>query len=137
MSPPLPPPELASLEKSLANAAGADEQANTRLFLAPQERLESTENDLILKGQELHRQQLNEQDIEDRKQLRAQRKSYADKLFRLIAFWLFGLFLLLAMAGWEVVRFSDSVLITYLTTTTVTVLGLFAIVAKWLFPPLQ
>jgi|GEM_PF-4870000 len=64
------------------------------------------------------------------------RKEYAGKLFWLIVSWLSAVIILIAMAGFRAWGFSlsDSVLIAFITSTTVSVLGLFIVAAKWLFP---
>ena len=81
--------------------------------------------------------------IEDLQSLNAQRKTYAKCLFWLICSWLFGVFVILILVGFgghwygikvEWFKLSDTVLVTYLATTTLNVLGLFIIVANWLFP---
>lgn len=56
-------------------------------------------------------------------------------LFRLIILWLVSVMILTAVCGLKLGGFylSDKVLITYITSTTVSVLGLFHIAARWLF----
>jgi hypothetical protein len=72
------------------------------------------------------------QDIEER-------KTYARRIFGLICSWVAGLFLLLAAQGlgqWWWLKFSlpHPVLLAAIGSTTVNVLGLFYIVAHYLFP---
>ena len=71
------------------------------------------------------------------------RKQSADKLFNLIRCWLIIVTVFLFLAGFEITSFSlkeisfnisDNVLIALITSTTASVLGLYVIVAKWLFP---
>lgn len=64
------------------------------------------------------------------------RKTYTDKLFGLISWWLIIVVYLVILSAFFRPAFtlSDSVLIAFITSTTVTVIGLFIIVAKWLFP---
>jgi Fe2+ transport system protein B len=70
---------------------------------------------------------------EDRHKLRI---PYIDKLFGLTVVWLaivvIFLFLQATTKGWF--HLSDSVLIAFITSTTVAVIGLFMLVGKWLFP---
>jgi hypothetical protein len=56
-------------------------------------------------------------------------------LFWLIVLWLVSVMALTAVAGFHLWGFvlSDKVMITYITSTTVSVLGLFHIAARWLF----
>ncbi len=67
------------------------------------------------------------------------RKEYAGKLFWLIVGWLSVVVVFVALAGFHVGGFSlsDSVLIAFITSTTVSVLGLFIVAAKWLFPSVE
>lgn len=56
-------------------------------------------------------------------------------LFILICSWILSVMTLTAVSGWHLWGFqlSDKVLITYITSTTVSVLGLFTVAANWLF----
>lgn len=63
-----------------------------------------------------------------------QRKIYAALLFCLSLIWLLATGVFLFLAGWGKLKVADSVLIALITTTTANVLGLFYIVARWLFP---
>ena len=63
-----------------------------------------------------------------------ERRIYAEKLFMLSVVWTIFIGAFLVAAGLGNLRVSDSVLIALITTTTANVLGLFYIVAKWLFP---
>lgn len=55
-------------------------------------------------------------------------------LFGLIVAWLVFIAVVLYSSGRGLLVLANSVLITLLTTSTATVLGIFAIAAKWLFP---
>lgn len=58
-----------------------------------------------------------------------------NKLFILMVFWLIITIVTLVLSGGlDSFNLSDAVLITLLSTTTLNVLGIFAIAAKWLFP---
>lgn len=64
----------------------------------------------------------------------SQRKIYALAIFVLSAVWLTFIMFFLWKAGKRLLTVSDPVLIALITTTTINVLGLFYIVARWLFP---
>lgn len=68
-----------------------------------------------------------------------QRRSFAPKLYLLTCVWLGLVTLIVLLQGfsegrWHIFRLDDSVLIALLGTTTVNVVGLFYVVAKYLFP---
>lgn len=75
-------------------------------------------------------------EIEDLVQDRDQRKTYANRLFWLVAVWLVVIGLIVLLHGFSHVPFtlSGTVLTTLIGSTTVSVLGLFAIVVNYLFP---
>ena len=64
------------------------------------------------------------------------RLKYADKVFWLVCVWLSFVIMALGCSGLHIHGFqlSDNVLIAFIVSTTASVIGLFAIVAKWLFP---
>lgn len=63
------------------------------------------------------------------------RIKYANKVFGLVCAWLSCVILIVIFSGFYLWEFnlSDKVLITFIVSTTLNVLGLFAIVAKWIF----
>lgn len=63
------------------------------------------------------------------------RKVYVGLLFGLSVVWLLGVVGFVALTGFRVLGFilSDAVIIAFITSTTVSVLGLFILAAKWLF----
>ena len=68
------------------------------------------------------------QDIEER-------KAYASKIFKLICSWIGGVFFILVMSGFQLhFKLSDSVLIALVGGTTASVIGIFVVVANYLFP---
>lgn len=75
-------------------------------------------------------------DIVQEGELHETRKIYSSRLFWLIVAWLSVVVLFVALTATIKPYFnlSDSVLIAFITSTTVSVLGLFMLVAKWLFP---
>ena len=66
-----------------------------------------------------------------------QRRKYAGDIFVLISIYLVAVFILLVLAGADDNGFtlSNSVLMVILGTTTTTVLGLFYVIVRHLFPP--
>lgn len=64
------------------------------------------------------------------------RTEFAHNLFLLVCTWLICVIAAVLMVGFKFLGFylADNVLIVFITTTTINVLGLFVIVAKWLFP---
>jgi len=66
-----------------------------------------------------------------------ERKKYAAKIFKLICWWVSGLLLVICLSSWAgATRFRTAtpVLLALVGSTTATVLGLFYIVAHYLFP---
>lgn len=66
-----------------------------------------------------------------------ERKKYAGRVFWLVVFWLLAVGAMLFMQGLKSCfsfQLSDTVLITAITTTTASVVGIFLIVANYLFP---
>jgi len=63
------------------------------------------------------------------------RIGYANKIFWLVCIWLAFVVAGVFLEGFPLSGFSlsDKVLIAFITSTTISVLGLFAIVAKWMF----
>ncbi len=64
-----------------------------------------------------------------------ERKLYAHRIFVLVCMWLFLVSLVFVADGNGNLHYSDSVIITLLTTTTANVIGLFILVTKYLFNP--
>ena len=67
----------------------------------------------------------------------AERKNYAAKIFKLICWWVVGLLAVLCLSSWAgATRFRTAtpVLLARVGSTTAAVLGLFYIVAHYLFP---
>lgn len=61
------------------------------------------------------------------------RISVSKKIFLIVICWLFAVIAILIMTGVGLFTFSDKVLITLLTTSSVNVIGLLVIVANYLF----
>ena len=84
-------------------------------------------------GEELARQQEKDR-IEREKDVYTFRKKGYSALFQLICGWLALVGVVLLGVATRCLHLSDTVLVALLTTSTATVLGIFAIAAKWLFP---
>jgi hypothetical protein len=69
--------------------------------------------------------------IDDFKQDTSERKKYANRIFCLVVGWLLGVAVLLLIFHSLV---TERVLIALLSGTTINVLGIFVVVAKYLFP---
>lgn len=78
--------------------------------------------------------QVKEHNLIAERTMLSQRKIYAFAIFLLSAGWLIFIMVFLWKAGKHSLTVSDPVLIALITTTTINVLGLFYIVARWLFP---
>ena len=61
------------------------------------------------------------------------RKAYANKLFKLTCIWITLIFVMLFLQGFNRLLLSDKVLITLISSTTATFLGLFTLVIRYLF----
>jgi hypothetical protein len=70
------------------------------------------------------------------KQDRKERRKYAHRIFCLICVWLGAVGLMIILQGFGALRFrlEATVVVTIVTTTTASVLGVFLIVANYLFP---
>jgi hypothetical protein len=67
-----------------------------------------------------------------------QRRNYARRTFWLTCSWIFLVILIVAASGldikgWRLLKLSDAVIITLITTTTLNVFGFFLLVMKYLF----
>lgn len=74
--------------------------------------------------------------VKSLKQDREQRKTYGNRLFKLVVVWLCVVAIILILAGFKIGQFElpTSVLATLIGGATASVIGLFAIVATYLFP---
>lgn len=75
-------------------------------------------------------------EIENLDQDRDERKKYASRVFWLVVIWLAAIGMILMLQGFGIGKFdlSDSVLLMLIGTTTGSVVGIFLIVANYLFP---
>lgn len=76
------------------------------------------------------------EEYKGKKQDREQRKDFAERIFSFLVFYMatVGVFVLLSGVALNIFHLSDTVLVTMLGTTTANVIGIFIVVAKYLFP---
>jgi hypothetical protein len=98
--------------------------------LIPDEKAYAEEEQLALEAMQL--------DNESKKQDIKARRKYAKRIFSLTKWWLVVVASLVVLDGFGSVygffKIEDNVLVTMLGGTTINILGLFAIVATYLFP---
>ena len=126
----LPPDKLNDL--FLEAELTARQKATTEL-----DRLKIENQKLQIENQGLELQNLRLKDESVRlTELHDTRKQYVGRLFWLITAWLAVVVALVALTATlkNIFTLADSVLIAFITSTTVSVIALFVIVAKWLFP---
>jgi len=110
-----------------------------RLSRIPQERVDNTESKEtvtltdIEKEKSLVELHLRKEELEGKKQDRIQRKGYADKIFILLCVYLSAVMVLLYFNGFKLTTLEGSVLIAIVTTSAANVIGIFVLVAKYLF----
>ena len=105
---------------------------------------DSIQNDVSTSNEEV-RERAEEEVDEDRRakkldndikeQDKDERKTYAERSFSLVSLWLLLIMVIMIAIGLDKMHFSDNVIITLLTTTTVEVIGIYFIVSRYLFPP--
>ena len=78
---------------------------------------------------------LKQEQLDSNKQDRIERKKFSDKIFWMVVSFLSTVLLIVIVCAIKCIPFtlSDSVLIALLTTTTANVIGVYMIVAKYLF----
>lgn len=77
--------------------------------------------------------EMKKEELESRKQDRKQRGRFSIWIFGFMGVYMFLILVALALSGAGVLTLSDTVLVSLLTTTTADVIGIFIIVAKYLF----
>lgn len=101
----------------------------------PSENLEDLKQDYEI---EQLKEQVNDlsQGRRHRDDVHRMRKKFAPWLFGLVCIWLIVVSTAIFFTGFNFYEFnlSDKVLIAFIATTTANVLGLFYVVAKWLYP---
>ncbi|MDQ6786116.1 MAG: DUF3112 domain-containing protein [Acidobacteriota bacterium] len=98
-------------------------------------RIENQKLQIENQGLELQNQRLKDENLR-LTELHDTRKQYVGRLFWLITAWLAIVIALVILTATlkDVFSLDTSVLIAFITSTTVSVIALFVIVAKWLFP---
>jgi lipopolysaccharide export LptBFGC system permease protein LptF len=122
----LPPEEL------IQNVASRE---STESYCLPSE--PEPDLSLDLKEQQLDFQVENlRQELKETKDTHDLRLGYSSRIFWLVCCWLVCVAASVFMSGFNFHGFSlsDNVLIAFITSTTVNVVGLFVVVAKWMFP---
>jgi len=121
-------PDLAEEIQRGAQAEVSTAEANPSLVAAEIEHLKAEQ--LRLKNKRLT------DELQEAKELHKYRKRYTSRLFWIIVLWLIAVntYVILTATRKSSFDLPESVLIAFITSTTVAVIGLFVIVAKWLFP---
>lgn len=110
-----------------------------RLSQIPQERVGNTDNEESVTLKDIEKEKslvdlhLRREELEGRKQDRIQRKGYADKIFILLCVYLLAVMVLLYFNGFGLTNLEGPVLIAIVTTSAANVIGIFILVAKYLF----
>ena len=112
----------------------ADDQL-ARVHFSPDQGTAQFEN-LVAEETAWLNAQMQKENFKTLRQDRKQRRRYSKLLFKLIAVWLSAVGAIVFCHGFTAVPFAldDTVLITLLGTTNGAVLGLFLVVARYLFP---
>ena len=78
---------------------------------------------------------LGQEDIEDRRQDRSERKKYANQTFVFVSIFTGLMMMIIVFTGFSFWGFklSDSILITLITSSLTTVIGIFILVVQYLF----
>ena len=74
-----------------------------------------------------------QEDLNGKQQDREQRGKFANRIFNLMCCYLGAVMIIVILKGAKVLALSDSVVNVLLTTTTANIIGIFMIVAKYLF----
>lgn len=82
------------------------------------------------------RMQCLEHELKELRDKHGLRLTYAGRIFWLVVGWLACVVICIVLAGFKYKGFSlsDTVLVAFITSTTVNVVGLFVMVAKWMYP---
>jgi hypothetical protein len=85
---------------------------------------------------EVHARKCFEDELKQLQDNHDLRLKYVGRIFYLVAVWLGCVVLCVGVSGFNLwgFRLSDTVLIAFISSTTVNVVGLFVLVAKWMFP---
>lgn len=124
-----------SKQRELDQIAKKGQKEFERLKDLPSEEQESVSQRTQEEFTDLERQHRKEE-LRGKQQDREERKRYADLIFKLICYWLIAVFGLLLVQGqdWFHFELSNGVLLAVVGSTTANVLGIFWLVANYLFP---
>ena len=113
----------------------ANEDLENKLSLLsslPSDKSQMTEEYLASKKSGVEVELLKEK-LEGRKQDRMQRGEYANRIFSLVCIYMLAIVVMIILVGFHVLTLDNSVIITLISTTTANIIGVFVIVAKYLF----
>jgi len=125
-----PTPKPEDLNKIIASAAETEQPSPPPDLNLPDLSLELEDHKLEFQLTCL------EEDLKQLQDTHGLRLEYTGRIFILVCAWLACVVTCVVLSGfgrWGF-RLSDSVLIGFITSTTVNVVGLFVLVAKWMFP---
>ncbi len=122
--------ELARIFEGITEVAQQESQA-----LSPDSLALLGEEDLSKESIKAQVAQLRE-DVKQTKRINLFRLGMLMALFAVIILWIVSVMAITTILGFHLWGFtlSDAVMMTYITTTTASVFGLFLIAAKWLYP---
>lgn len=112
----------------LAGEEKAKEESEEALTALPKQ----TPKDLVIDYQRTSLERLKEE-IEGIKQDRKQRKIFGYVIFAFMCVYMLAVLVLVYLSGFDVVRLSDGVVVTLVTTSLANVIGIFNFVVKYLF----
>jgi hypothetical protein len=130
MAPRKTTPKSEDLNKIIASAAEIEKPSPTPDLNLPDLSLELEDHKLEFQLTCLR------EDLKQLQDTHGLRLDYTGHIFKLVCTWLACVVACVILSGfgrWGF-RLSDSVLIAFITSTTVNVVGLFVLVAKWMFP---
>jgi hypothetical protein len=127
---PPPNPAPSELTKELQEAAQIEASA-----VQPNDPLAAAGERILQLEEKILRLEHLSHDLRVEKDRHKLRVPYIDRLYWLTVIWLLIVIIFLSLqATVKKFNLSDSVLIAFITSTTVSVIGLFVLVGKWLFP---
>src|SRR6266508_5801373 len=131
-------PKLFEAISDVANSQAVEAREPDQLALSDEQDLGRDYPEALSRVQQAREdaeiEQLTER-TRQRRRVNVARLIILGSLFFLIVLWIVSVVLLTVACGfnWRGFTLSDKVIMTYITTTTVSVFGLFHIAAKWLF----
>lgn len=113
------------MEDKVLNKLNTLEGEGATIFDAIETDYAGKRNDIELKNLQ--------EDLNGKKQDREQRGKFAGRIFNLMCYYLGTVMIIVILKGAKVLALSDSVVNVLLTTTAANIIGIFMIVAKYLF----